>query len=102
MSNLDILEVALYNIRDKLELFYNLFKSRLNQVKLYEWLNIRQSNLKCIGDELLIPEKKYLPEFCKPEYFNNDTIIVGHYKLRVKASGGKVGSSWKINLEFSH
>ena len=24
MSNLDILEVALYNIRDKLELFYNL------------------------------------------------------------------------------
>lgn len=78
-------------------LFYNVEYCK----KLYEWLNNRKSELKCVDDKIFIPEKNVLPDLCKPEYIGDDTVIVGHYKLRVKAESGKVRSSWKINYEIN-
>lgn len=83
------------------EFYCKLFQNLEYCKKLYEWLDNRKSDLKCIGDEIFIPEKKILPKLCKPKCSGDDTIIVGHYKMRVKAEGGKVSSSWKINYEIN-
>ena len=70
-------------------LFYCLFHVPQYQRCLYEWLNSRQSDLKCVGNELFIPEKKKLPENIFLDVIGDNTVRVGHYKLRVKSSGGK-------------
>ena len=82
-------------------LFWALFHVPQYQRCLYEWLNSRQADLKCVGDELFIPEKKILPENIVIDIISDNTIRVGHYRLRVKSSGGKVGSTWKINYEIT-
>ena len=81
------------------ELLWLLFNVPVYRKNLYEWLNSRQAELKCVGDKLFVPDKKKLSHICEPDFCGNDSVIVGHYKLRVKASGGKVSSSWKINYE---
>jgi len=81
------------------ELLWLLFNVPVYRTNLYEWLNSRQSDLKCVGDKLFVPDKKKLSHICEPKFCGNDSVIVGHYKLRVKASGSKVCSSWKINYE---
>ena len=91
----------LYIKQQLVELFWILFNVPLYRKKLYEWLGERQSDLKCVGDKLFVPEKKILPELCEPKFCGDDTVIVGHYKLRVKAAGGKVGTSWKINYQIN-
>ena len=83
------------------ELLWLLFNVPPYREKLYEWLSERQSDLKCVGDKLYVPEKIILPELCEPEYCGDDSVIVGCYKLRVKAAGGKVGTSWKINYQIN-
>ena len=85
-----------------IEFFLDLFKNPENCKKLYEWLNSRQSDLKCVGGKLVIPEKKIMEPLCEGKRFENNSVIVGHYKLRFKSSGGKVTSSWKINYELSN
>ena len=84
-----------------IELIWLLFNVPLYRKKLYEWLDTRQSDLKCVGNRLFIPEKKILPELCEPKFYGDDSVIMGHYKLRVKAAGGKVCTSWKINYQFN-
>ena len=83
------------------ELYYNLFKdNREYQICLYDWFNSRQSDLKCVGSEIFVPEKKILSENPKIEKLGDDSIQVGHYKLRVKSSSGRVRNTWKINWEI--
>tara|TARA_B100000900_G_C20397737_1_gene641377 strand:+ start:145 stop:846 length:702 start_codon:yes stop_codon:yes gene_type:complete len=91
----------LYIKQQLVELLWLLFNVPPYREKLYEWLSERQSDLKCVGDKLFVPEKKILPELCEPKFCGDDTVIVGHYKLRVKAAGGKVGTSWKINYQIN-
>ena len=83
------------------EWFYMLFHVRKYQQSLYNWLNSRQSDLKCVGLSLFVPEKKVLLEDPIIDIIGDNTVIVGDYKLRLKSSGGKVSSSWKINYEIN-
>lgn len=90
--------VIKHTLQDLLWLLFNVPQYR---EKLYKWLSERQSDLKCVGDRLYVPEKIILPELCEPKKWGDDTVIVGHYKLRVKAAGGKVCTSWKINYQIN-
>ena len=69
-----------------IKLYRKLFCVPSYREKLYEWLNSRQSDLKCVGDKVFVPEKKILLDNCMPEILGNNTVIVGHFKLRVKAA----------------
>ena len=75
-----------------IKLYRKLFCVPSYQEKLYEWLNSRQSDLKCVGDKVFVPEKKILLDNCMPEILGNNTVIVGHFKLRVKAASVKIKS----------
>lgn len=83
------------------DFYFELFQIREYANKLYEWLGERTADLKCVGNKIFIPEEKNLQETYKVKRDGDDSIIVGHYKLRVKAGGGRVDSSWKINYEFN-
>lgn len=90
-----------YAIKELLiQLNYNLFQYRNHQKTLYTWLSERMSDLKYVGNNLYIPNKKNIPLEVKVEELGNDSLIVGCFKLRFKASGGWVKNSWKINYEF--
>ena len=62
----------------------------------------RQSDLKFFVLSLFVPEKKVLLEDPIIDIIGDNTVIVGDYKLRLKSSGGKVSSSWKINYETNY
>jgi len=94
-------EKKLYIKQQLTELLWRLFQAPEYRKKLYEWLDERQSDLKCVGDKIFVPEKKILSELCEPRFCGDDTVIVGHYKLRVKAAGGQVKTSWKINYQLN-
>ena len=68
---------------------------------LYKWLSERESDLKYIGDELIIPTGKIFSGNCKIKK-NNDSVIVGEFKLRFKCESAKVKKPWKINIELAN
>jgi len=81
---------------------YLLFQNRKSQEILYDWLEERQSDLKYVGNKLYLQNSKKIPkEYIKVEMKGKNTIIIGDYRLRFKAAGGKVCSSWKINVELN-
>ena len=80
---------------------YCLFQYRKYQEILYGWLEERQSDLKCVGSNLYVQSSKKIPEHINIEIKGHDTIVIGHYRLRFKAEGGKIKPSWKINVEFN-
>ena len=81
---------------------YMLFHVPKYQKCLYDWLNSRQADLKCVGTNLFIPEKKVLPENPIIDIAGDNTVIVHDFKLRLKSSGGEIKSSWKINYETNY
>ena len=89
-------------IKDLLMLFnYHLFQYRPHQEALYNFMNSRQSDLKYVGDKLFVPEQIKIPNKIDVYEKGDDSLIVGHWKLRFKSSGGWVKNSWKINVEFN-
>jgi len=80
---------------------YSLFQYRKYQEILYSWLEERQSDLKFVGSKLFLQSVKKIPNNIEVVMKGKDTIIIGDYKLRFKAAGGKVCSSWKINVELN-
>lgn len=68
---------------------------------LYKWLSERESDLKYIGDKLIIPTGKIFSGNCKIKT-NNDSVIVGKFKLRFKCESAKVKKPWKINIELAN
>ena len=68
---------------------------------LYKWFNERLSELKYIGNRLVIVKQFQINKNIAINYKGEDSIIVGDFILRFKASGGKVKSCWKINYELN-
>jgi len=79
---------------------YDIFHNKHHNIaSLYQWRNDRQSDFKYVGDKLVVPERYDMSEDVVVAKLSSNSIRVGHFKLRVKSSGGKVKSSWKINYE---
>ena len=79
--------------------FFQIFNNIEKQKILYKCLEKRQSQLKYVGTRLFIPNIVSFTDSVCVEKRGKDSIVIGDYKLRFKASGGSVKSSWKINVE---
>ena len=70
-------------------------------IERIEVLEERQSDLKYVGNKLYLQNSKKIPNYIEVEMKGKNTIIIGDYRLRFKAAGGNVCSSWKINVELN-
>jgi hypothetical protein len=85
-----------------IEIIYKIWSKILKnkECKFYKFYNERLSDLDLIGNTLSISYKKKYNKNIKIEKDKDNNIKIGDLKIRFKAEGSKVNSSFKMNFEY--